>query len=72
MPIFQTGAYQVRPSGVGEVKQAIEEFVHYVQTNEPGTQMYLAWQHEADPTRFIHLFIFADEEARATRPIPGS
>jgi hypothetical protein len=40
MPIFQTGAYQVKPSPVGNVKQAIEEFVRYVQANEPGTQMY--------------------------------
>jgi uncharacterized protein YndB with AHSA1/START domain len=39
--------------------------VHYVQTNEPGTQMYLAWQEESDPTRFLHLFIFAEEASQA-------
>ena|SRR5438105_1369946 len=64
MPIFQTGGYQVNPSAVNKVKQAIEEFVHYVHTNEPGTQMYLAWQEKSDPTRFLHLFIFADEAAQ--------
>jgi len=64
MPIYQTGGYRVRPSAVNEVKQAIQEFVAYVQANEPGTQMYLAWQDKNDPTRFLHLFIFADEAAQ--------
>jgi quinol monooxygenase YgiN len=65
MPIYQTGAYQVKPSAVGKVKRAIEEFVQYVQASEPGTQMYLAWQQKDDPTRFVHLFIFADAVAHA-------
>lgn len=65
MPIFQTGGYQVKPAAVDKVKQAIKDFVHYVQTNEQGTQMYLAWQEKNDPTRFLHLFIFADEAAQA-------
>lgn len=64
MPIFQTGGYQVKPSAVEKVKKAIKEFVDYVETNEPGTQMYLAWQEQSDPTRFLHLFIFADETAQ--------
>ena len=64
MPIFQTGGYQVKPSAVNKVKQAIKEFVQYVRTSEPGTQMYLAWQEKSDPTRFLHLFIFADEAAQ--------
>ena len=65
MAIFQTGGYQVKPSAVNKVKEAIREFVAYVQANEPGTQMYLAWQEKNDPTRFLHLFIFADEAAQA-------
>ncbi|HEX6820848.1 MAG TPA: antibiotic biosynthesis monooxygenase family protein [Candidatus Sulfotelmatobacter sp.] len=65
MAIFQTGGYQVKPAAVNKVKTAIEEFVGYVQANEPGTQMYLAWQEKNDPTRFLHLFIFADEQAQA-------
>jgi hypothetical protein len=39
----------VKPSAVGKVKQAIEEFVRYVQANEPGTQMYLAWRDTSAP-----------------------
>jgi len=65
MPIYQTGGYQVRPSAVKKVKDAIKEFVQYVQENEPGTKMYLAWQEKNDPTRFLHLFIFEDEKAQA-------
>ena len=65
MSIFQTGGYQVKPSAVNKVKQAIKEFVQYVRTSEPGAQMYLAWQEKSDPTRFLHLFIFADEGAQS-------
>ena len=65
MPIYQTGGYRVKPSAVHKVKEAIREFVAHVQANEPGTRMYLAWQEKNDPTRFLHLFIFADEAAQA-------
>jgi quinol monooxygenase YgiN len=64
MAIYQTGAYQVKPSAVDKVKQAIKDFVSYVKANEPGTQMYLAWQQKDDPTRFLHLFIFEDAAAQ--------
>jgi quinol monooxygenase YgiN len=64
--IYQTAEYRVRPAAVERVKRAIEEFVAYVQANEPGTQMYVAWQVQDDPTRFIHLFRFADLNAQTT------
>ena len=65
MPIYQTGGYRVKPEAVEKVKQAIKVFVRYVEENEPGTKMYLAWQEKNDPTRFNHLFIFENEEAQA-------
>jgi quinol monooxygenase YgiN len=65
MALYQTGGYQVKPSAVDKVKRAIQEFVRYVRENEPGTQMYLAWQQKDDPTRFLHLFIFEDAAAQA-------
>lgn len=64
MAIYTIAQYRVRPSGVEKVKRAIEEFVPYVQAKEPGTRMYLAWQQQDDPTRFVHFFIFDDEAAR--------
>ena len=63
MPIYQTAHYQVQASAVERVKAAIEEFVAYVAANEPGTRMYRAWQQPGDPTKFVHLFEFADEAA---------
>ena len=64
MPLYQTGGYQVKPSGVNKVKQAIKEFVAYVQANEPGTHMYLACNNKDDPNLFLHLFIFKDAAAQ--------
>jgi quinol monooxygenase YgiN len=64
MPIYETGGYQVKRSAVSRVKKAIQAFVRYVKSNEPGTQMYLAWQEKGDPTKFLHFFIFKNEAAR--------
>jgi quinol monooxygenase YgiN len=63
MPIYTIAEYRVRKSGVEKVKQAIAEFVPYVQAHEPGTRMYLAWQQKEDPTQFVHFFIFENEAA---------
>jgi quinol monooxygenase YgiN len=65
MPIYQTARYQVRPEAVDAVTEAIVEFVDYVAKEEPGSRMYAAWQQKDDPTKFVHLFEFADEAARA-------
>ena len=65
MALYQTGGYRVKASGVNKVKEAIKDFVKYVQANEPGTRMYLAWQQKDDPTHFLHLFIFEDAAAQA-------
>ena len=64
MAIYQLAHYQVRQSGVPRVKEAIEEFVQYIDANEPGTLVYLAWQGQDDPTRFTHIFVFANEAAQ--------
>jgi len=66
VPIYQTAHYQVNPAAVAKVKAAITDFVEYVAANEPGSRMYTAWQSQDDPTRFVHLFIFQDEEAHVT------
>lgn len=33
--------------------------------NEPGPTTYTSWEEKDNPTRFVHLFIFEDEESRA-------
>jgi quinol monooxygenase YgiN len=63
VPIYQTAHYQVNPDAVDKVKAAITEFVEYVSQHEPGTRIYTAWQQDSDPTKFVHLFEFADEAA---------
>jgi quinol monooxygenase YgiN len=63
MPVCQLAHYQVKASAIEKVKQAIDEFVAYILANEPGTQVYLAWQQQDNPTRFVHVFIFADQAA---------
>ena len=65
MAIYQIAKYQVHARAVDKVKRAIEEFVHYIKANEPGTGLYMAWQQKDDPTRFVHFFIFDDESAHA-------
>ena len=64
MEVYQTGGYQVKASAVEKVKRAVKDFVRYVQENEQGTKMYLAWQQKSDPTRFLHFFIFEDAAAQ--------
>jgi len=54
------------------VVAAIEEFVGYVTGPEPGTRMYTAWQRRDDPTRFVHLFTFLDEEAHKVHGSSGA
>ena len=61
---LSTKLLPIRLQAVEKVKQAIEEFVSYVRANEPGTRMYIAWQQQDVPTRFIHLFIFEDSAAQ--------
>src|SRR5690349_16774061 len=38
-----------KPPRIDNVKRAIREFIAYLMTNEPGTEMYLAWQQTTDP-----------------------
>src|SRR5215475_13897153 len=63
LPVYHTTQDFDKTAAVDKVKAAIAEFVGYVATNEPGSRMYTAWQQKDDPTRFVHLFEFADEAA---------
>ena len=61
--IRQLARYQVRPEALERCLAAIHEFVAYVRAKEPGTLRYEVWQEEADPTRFVHIFVFRNAEA---------
>jgi len=64
MPLYITATYQVRQDAVDEVKKAIKKFTKYIQEHEKGTTLYMAWQDIEDVTKFTHVFIFENEEAR--------
>jgi len=61
--IHELASYEIRPEALPDVLAAIHEFVAYVRTQEPGALRYEVWQEEEHPTRFVHLFVWRDEEA---------
>jgi quinol monooxygenase YgiN len=61
--IHELAPSRIRPDALEEVLAAINDFVAYVRGNESGALRYEVW-HEADrPTRFVHIFVWRDEEA---------
>ena len=63
MPIIMTARYQVRPKSIEQCKQAINNLVEYVKTNEKGTLYYIAKQEILNPYAFLHTMIFHDDVA---------
>jgi quinol monooxygenase YgiN len=63
MPLYQTASYSVKREALSKVIQAVTELVAYIRENEAGTLSYSAWQDVADPVRFVHFIVFADEGA---------
>jgi quinol monooxygenase YgiN len=61
--IHELARYEVRPESLPEVLAAIHEFVAYVRANEAGALRYEVWQESEHPTRFVHLFVWRDEDA---------
>jgi len=61
--IHELARYEVRAEALDEVISAIYEFVAHVRENEAGALRYEVWQEREHPTRFVHLFVWRDEEA---------
>ena len=61
--IHRMAKYKVKKEKLEDVKNAIIEFVDAVKKNEPGTQVYEAFQ-EDDEVSFVHLMSFEDANAR--------
>jgi quinol monooxygenase YgiN len=64
--IHELARYEVRPEALDEVLRAIHEFVAYIRANEPGSSRYEVWQESEHPTRFVHLFVWKNEDANRT------
>jgi quinol monooxygenase YgiN len=61
--IRELAHYEVREEALERCLEAVRELVAHVRANEPGTLEYTVWQEAAHPTRFVHIFVFRDEEA---------
>jgi quinol monooxygenase YgiN len=61
--IRELARYEIRPDAIEEVLAAIHEFVAYIRASEPGAVRYEVWQEVEAPTRFVHQFVWRDEEA---------
>ena len=61
--IHELARYEVRTEALEDVLAAIHEFVAYVRSSEPGALRYEVWQEAEHPTRFVHIFVWKDEEA---------
>jgi quinol monooxygenase YgiN len=61
--IHELARYEVRPESLDTCLAAIHEFVAYVRANESGALRYEVWQETEHPTRFVHIFVWRDEEA---------
>lgn len=63
LALHELARYEVRPEALEVCLAAIHEFVAYVRENEPGALRYEVWQEKEHPTRFVHIFVWRDEEA---------
>ena len=61
--IRELARYEIRPDALEQCLAAIHEFVAYVRDNEVGALRYEVWQETERPTRFVHTFVWRDEEA---------
>ena len=61
--IRELARYEVRLESLEQCLSAIHEFVAYVRSNETGAVRHEVWQESEHPTRFVHIFIWRDEEA---------
>jgi quinol monooxygenase YgiN len=61
--IHELARYEVRAESLDTCLAAIHEFVAYVRDNEPGALRYEVWQESNHPTRFVHLFVWKDDDA---------
>ena len=60
--ITKIASYRVKPVALTLVLEAVGTFVAAIQKLEPATRCD-AFQYQSEPTRFVHMMTFPDEEA---------
>lgn|SRR5256885_15840878 len=61
--IRELARYEIRADAIDQCLAAIHDFVAYVRENEDGALRYEVWQETTRPTRFVHIFVWRNEEA---------
>lgn len=61
--IRELARYEVRPEALATCLAAMKEFVAYVRAHEAGALRYEVWQEAERPTRFVHIFVWRDDDA---------
>jgi len=56
-------SFSVKPEELDKVKAIIGEFISAIHKYETDTLMYKSFQNSTNPTRFIHIMTFKDDEA---------
>lgn len=65
MAIFRIARYTLQPDAVDTCTDFIHTTVAATNEQEPGTLMYMVLQEADDPTSFVHISAYADEDALA-------
>jgi len=60
--IHMLALYRVKAGKIGEVREAVSEFVDSVRADEPGALFYEAYQGKGDVS-FFHVMTFEDSES---------
>jgi len=55
--------FTVESNSLEDAKSIIKKFVRTVQQKEPDTLMYHSFQQSDEPTNFVHIMTFKNEEA---------
>jgi quinol monooxygenase YgiN len=65
MAIFRIARYTIQPEALDACADFIHTTVACTKDNEPGTLMYMVLQETDNPTSFVHISAYADDDALA-------
>jgi quinol monooxygenase YgiN len=65
MAIFRIARYTIQSEALDACADFIHTTVACTQEREPGTLMYMVLQETDNPTSFVHISAYADEDALA-------